>query len=65
MISMTLLFSKCIFIHGHIGGTCGLQKKGLLHKKFKGGKGFIREIVYNLIISEKLDPYLSFETKND
>ena len=33
--------------------------------KFKGGKGFIREIVDNLLISKSINPYLPFETKND
>lgn len=33
--------------------------------QYKGGKGFIRETVDNLLISKNLDPYLPFETKND
>ena len=43
----------------------GCKRKASYISKFKGGKGFIREIVDNLIISKNLDPCLPFETKND
>ena len=43
----------------------GCKRKASYISKFNGGRGFIREIVDNLLISKKLDPYLPFETKND
>ena len=43
----------------------GCKRKAAHISKFKGGKGFIREIADNLIISKNNDPYLPFETKND
>ena len=41
------------------------KRKADYISKFKGGRGFIREIADNLLISKNLDPYLPFETKND
>ena len=43
----------------------GCKRKASYISKYKGGRGFIREIVDNLIISKNLDPYLPFETNND
>tara|TARA_S200000501_G_C20784130_1_gene726371 strand:+ start:330 stop:857 length:528 start_codon:yes stop_codon:yes gene_type:complete len=43
----------------------GCKRKASYISKSLGGKGFIREIVDNLIISQNLDPYLPFATKND
>ena len=41
------------------------KRKASFISKSMGGKGFIREIVDNLLISKNIDPYLPFETKND
>ena len=46
-------------------GHIGCKRKASYISKFLGGKGFIREIVDNLLISKNLDPYAPFETKND
>ena len=43
----------------------GCKRKASYISKSKGGRGFIREIVDNLLISKNVDPYLPFETKND
>ena len=43
----------------------GCKKKASHICNSEGGKGFIREIADNLIISKQLDPFLPFETKND
>ena len=43
----------------------GCKRKASYISKFMGGKGFIRDIVDNLLISKNFDPYLPFETKND
>ena len=43
----------------------GCKRKASYISKSKGGRGFIREIADNLIISKDFDPYLPFETKND
>ena len=43
----------------------GCKKKASYISKYRGGQGFIREIVDNLLISKNVDPYLPFETKND
>ena len=61
---LTVLPNVALFIvqsDSHIG----CKKKASYICKAKGGKGFIREIVDNLIFSKKLNPYLPFETKND
>ena len=61
---LTVLPSVSLFIvpsDSHIG----CKRKASYISKSMGGRGFIREIVDNLIISKKLDPYLPFETKND
>ena len=41
------------------------KRKAAYISNSMGGRGFIREIADNLIISRNLDPYLPFETKND
>ena len=43
----------------------GCKRNASYISQFRGGRGFIREIVDNLLISKNLDPYLPFETKND
>ena len=43
----------------------GCKRKASYISKSMGGKGFIREIVDNLLIAKNFDPYLPFETKND
>ena len=61
---LTLLPNISLFIvpsDAHIG----CKRKASYISKFKGGKGFIREIADNLLISKNLNPYLPFETKND
>ena len=61
---LTVLPSTSLFIvpsDAHIG----CKRKASYVSESTGGKGFIREIVDNLLISRDLDPYLPFETKND
>ena len=61
---LTILPNISLFIvpyDAHIG----CKRKASYISKFNGGRGFIREIVDNLLISKNLDPYLPFETKND
>ena len=61
---LTVLPNVSLFIvpfDAHIG----CKKKASYISKYMGGKGFIREIVDNLLISKNIDPYLPFETKND
>ena len=61
---LTVLPNVSLFIvpsDAHIG----CKRKASYISKSKGGKGFIREIVDNLIISKNLDPFIPFETKND
>ena len=41
------------------------KRKASYISKSLGGRGFVREIVDNLLISKNVDPYLPFETKND
>ena len=43
----------------------GCKRYASYISKYKGGNGFIREIVDNLLIAKNFDPYLPFETKND
>ena len=43
----------------------GCKRKASYIAKSEGGKGFIREVVDNLMISKNLDPFLPFETNND
>ena len=61
---LTVLPNVSLFVvpsDAHIG----CKRKASYISKSKGGKGFIREIVDNLIIANNLDPYLPFQTKND
>ena len=61
---LTVLPNISLFIvpsDAHIG----CKRNASYISKSKGGKGFIREIVDNLLISRNVDPYLPFETKND
>ena len=61
---LTVLPNISLFIvpsDAHIG----CKRKASYISKSKGGRGFIREIVDNLLISKNIDPYLPFETKND
>ena len=61
---LTVLPNVSLFVvpcDAHIG----CKRKASYISKSKGGKGFIREIVDNLLISKNSDPYLPFETKND
>ena len=43
----------------------GCKRKASFISQSMGGRGFIREVVDNLLISRNIDPYLPFETKND
>ena len=61
---LTVLPNISLFIvpsDAHIG----CKRNASYISKSLGGKGFIREIVDNLLISQNFDPYLPFETKND
>ena len=61
---LTVLANISLFVvpsDAHIG----CKRKASYISKSKGGRGFIREIVDNLLISKNIDPYLPFETKND
>ena len=61
---LTVLPNISLFIvpsDAHIG----CKKRASYISKLKGGNGFIREIVDNLLLSKNFDPYLPFETKND
>ena len=61
---LTVLPNVSLFIvpfDAHIG----CKRKASYIAKSLGGKGFIREVVDNLILSKNLDPYLPFETKNE
>ena len=61
---LTVLPNISLFIvpsDAHIG----CKRNASYISKSKGGQGFIREIVDNLLISKNVDPYLPFETKND
>ncbi len=61
---LTVLPNISLFIvpsNAHIG----CKRKASYISNFEGGKGFIRDIVDNLLISKNIDPYLPFETKNN
>ena len=61
---LTVLPNISLFIvpsDAHIG----CKRKASYISISRVGKGFIREIVDNLLLSIKYNPYLSFETKND
>ena len=61
---LTVLTNISLFVvpsDAHIG----CKRKASYISKYKGGRGFIREIVDHLLISKNFDPYLPFETKND
>ena len=61
---LTVLPNISLFIvpsNAHIG----CKRKASFISNFKGGKGFIRDVVDNLLISKNVDPYLPFETKNN
>ena len=61
---LTVLPNTALFVVPS-DANIGCKRKASYISKSEGGKGFVREIVDNLLISKNLDPYLPFETNND